>query len=347
MDQNTSTPDGHPQEQLVDGFGRHLTYLRLSITDRCNLRCIYCMPAAGVAKLDHSEILTLEELARVAKAAVKLGVGKIRLTGGEPMLRRDLDVLLDALNRLQPRPDLRITTNGLLLDEKLHLLEKYGVSTINLSLDTLHPERYGAITGIGDGPGREGFAQVLKGLRAALSHGAFAVKLNMVVLAGQNQDELLDFARLTLDHPLAVRFIEYMPVGRHTPFKQDNFVASEQILKTLEPLGSTEELPTRPGDGPARRYRLPGAQGELGVISALSSHFCDACNRLRLRADGRLIPCLFSETGVDLRAVLRGGGDDADLALALQRAAAIKPRCHGQSIQTLNAAGCAMSRLGG
>ncbi len=332
---------------LTDPLGRRLTYLRLSVTDRCNLRCIYCMPQEGVQKLAHGQVLTLEEIARVAKTAVELGVRKIRLTGGEPFLRRDLGVLLLALDSLRPRPDLRLTTNGLLLAEHLPLLTRYGVSTVNVSLDTLDPASFGAITGLGPEQGPGAYEKVWEGIEAALAAPGLEVKLNVVLLAGVNEDQVEAFARLSQERPLAVRFIEYMPVGRRTAYDGSRFVSSAEVLERLGRLGKLEPLPRRPGDGPARRFRLAGARGELGVISAVSNHFCATCNRLRLSAEGWLVPCLMSEARVDLKALLRNGAGDEELSGALLQAAAIKPAGHGQDQGRLKAVGCPMSRLGG
>lgn len=344
-----TTPNSSPGDSrlLVDPFGRRLSYLRLSVTDRCNLRCTYCMPQGGVKKLAHNQVLTLEEIARVAKVAVGLGVEKIRLTGGEPLMRRDLGVLLMALDLLRPRPDLRITTNGLLLEENLPLLLRYGVSTVNVSLDTLNPGDYGAITGIGPDKGPEAFATVWRAIKAALATEKLAVKLNVVLLAGVNEDQAEAFAQFTKELPLAVRFIEYMPVGRHTAYDDSRFISSEDVLQRLRSLGELEQLPNRQGDGPARRFRLPGAKGELGVISAVTSHFCATCNRLRLSAEGCLVPCLLSDATIDLMGILRGSADDARLGDALLQAAANKPMGHGQQLTHLKTAGCPMSRLGG
>ena len=333
--------------RLIDSYGRHLHYLRLSITDRCNLRCMYCMPPEGVKKLHHQEILTLEEIARLADAAVSLGVDKIRLTGGEPLLRSNLGALLARLDGLKPRPDLRITTNGILLEDNLELLAEHGISTLNISLDTLKPERFAAITGISEGHGPKAFERVWGGVEAALASQKFQVKLNMVVLGGVNDDEVADFAQLTRSYPLAIRFIEYMPVGRHTPFAPTRFVSSEQILKDLGSLGETKSLPARPGDGPAKRFKFLDAPGELGVISAISSHFCQVCNRLRLTADGRLVPCLFSDDTIDIKPLLRSGAGIDELAEALMEAARVKPAHHDVGLATLHTSGCAMSRLGG
>lgn len=345
MEQTDKQPT---KDALIDGYGRKLNYLRISVTDRCNFRCQYCMPTGGVRKLTHQEILSLEEITRVAKAAVGAGVEKIRLTGGEPLLRKNIEALLESLDALRPRPDLRITSNGFFLEEKLGALAKYGISTINISLDSLIPSRYGLITGLGEERGAAAYARVWRGINAALESGAFTVKLNMVVLAGENSDELLDFAALTQKYPLAVRFIEYMPVGRHTPFDRQRFMPANQILDILEKgLGKCNNLPVRPGDGPARRYQLEGAPGELGVISAVSSHFCDACNRLRLTADGRLAPCLFSNQTLDVRELLRNGAGRDELVQILSQAAAAKPKGHHQTASAHEGAGCPMSRLGG
>jgi GTP 3',8-cyclase len=332
---------------LVDPFGRRLSYLRLSVTDRCNLRCMYCMPQGGIEKLAHGQVLTLEEIARVAKVAVGLGVEKIRLTGGEPFMRRDLGVLLMALDLLRPRPDLRITTNGLLLKENLPLLIRYGVSTVNVSLDTLNPQDYGAITGLGKEQGPEAFNKVWSAIEAGLAAEKLNVKLNVVLLAGINDDQAEDFARLTREMPLAVRFIEYMPVGRHTAYDESRFISSEEVLQRLSVLGELEALPSNSGDGPARRFRLPGAKGELGVISAVTSHFCATCNRLRLSAEGSLVPCLLSDLKIDLMDLLRGSASDLELGDALLQAAASKPSGHGQALAQLTTTGCPMSRLGG
>ncbi len=347
MTPQSDIPPAASGSQLVDAFGRRLHYLRLSITDLCNLRCLYCMPAGGVEKLEHSQVLRLEELARVARVAVALGVDKIRLTGGEPLLRRGLDQLLAELKAISPRPDLRLTTNGLLLEEKLPLLIDSGVSTVNISLDSLQPETYGRITGLGPEGGEQALAALWRGVEAALKSGALQVKLNVVLLGGVNEEEIVDFASLTLDQPLAVRFIEYMPVGRRTTFEPKRFLPAGEVLERVGEIGAYEDLPARTGDGPAQRYRLAGARGELGIISALSSHFCGSCNRIRLSAEGRLVPCLFSEASVDLRPIIRGGADDEELAQALLQAAHNKPQGHHQEPANLHSAGCQMSRLGG
>ena len=256
-----ATPGG---KSLIDHYGRKLHYLRISLTDRCNLRCIYCMPQKGVAKLAHREVLSLEEMARVARLAVGMGVDKIRLTGGEPLLRRNIEALLKELNALRPRPDLRVTTNALLLADKMPVLKKYGVSTVNISLDTLKPERYGRIVGLKDEFARNAFRKVWKGIETALADGEMKVKLNVVALYGVNDDEIVDFARLTEKMKLAVRFIEYMPVGRHKPFEPEKFLAAKDILEALSGLGPHRKpaQPARRRPGPALPpERHPGRAG--------------------------------------------------------------------------------------
>ena len=336
-----------PAHRLVDNFNRHLNYLRLSIIDRCNLRCIYCMPGGGVPKLSHHQVLTLEEIGRVARVAVGLGVDKIRLTGGEPLLRRNLEALLAQMTALTPRPQLRITTNGYFLADKLQALAAHGVSTVNVSLDTLDPAKFGSIAGLGVSEGEQAHRRIWRGIESALESGLVTVKLNVVLMRGINDDELADFARLTLDRPLAVRFIEYMPVGRYTCYQQEMFLSSQEALDRLEGLPPLSKLERRREDGPAQRLKLAGAVGELGCISAVSSHFCATCNRLRLSADGRLVPCLFSNLDYDLMGLLRGGCTDQELAEGILEGARLKPARHGQAVEHLVAAGRPMSRLGG
>jgi len=333
---------------LIDRFGRRLHYLRLSITDHCNLRCLYCMPSKGIAKLSYKEVLTLEELARFSRIAVKMGIDKIRFTGGEPLVRRNFSSLLKKINMLSPRPDLRLTTNGLLLVENLSMLKEYGISTINVSLDTLRSERYSIITGLDFRDGARVFTRVWAGIEAALASGVFMVKINTVLLAGINEDEVEEFARLTLDLPVVVRFIEYMPVGRCTFFQPCRFLPVEEILRRLRTsIGELILLPSRDGDGPAQRYCFKNSVGELGVISALTSHFCRCCNRIRLSAEGLLVPCLFSDQTLNVKTVLRSRVNDYQLVEILLQAVAIKQERHVQNNLSIYPTGCQMSRLGG
>lgn len=333
---------------LIDSFGRRLNYLRISLTDRCNLRCVYCMPAEGVPKISHDDILRLEEVARVARVAVAMGVEKIRLTGGEPLIRRNLNYLLELLGKLKPRPDIRITTNGMILARRLDDLIAGGVSTINLSLDTLQPDRFASIAGLPPEHGPEALKEILHGLDESLKRPEVKIKLNVVPMAGLNEDELEEFAALAHQKPLAVRFIEYMPVGRRTAYQPDRFISADDVLRRLKRIASLRPLTHDSTDGPARRYKPEGWAGEIGVISAISSHFCDQCNRLRLTSDGYLVPCLFNDRRISLAPILRSGASDEKLAAAIADAALKKPRRHGHTKPDREApSGCQMSRLGG
>jgi len=309
-------------EQLTDTFGRQLNYLRLSVTDRCNLRCRYCMPEAGVSAMGHGDILSYEELLRLSRVACGLGVRKIRITGGEPLVRRGIVEFIARLAELTPRPEIALTTNGTRLAELAAPLRQAGLGRINVSLDTLRPERFAAITR------RSGLEQVLAGLEQAEKVGLGPVKINMVPIAGVNADEIVAFARLTLERPWYVRFIEFMPVSGDLDYRPEQRVTIDQILQQLGSVAPLQEEPRRGPAGPARLFRYPGAPGGLGVIPAVTSHFCSECNRLRVTADGRIRPCLFSETEIDLKVALRSGIDDRQLAGLFLEAAGAKPERH-------------------
>jgi len=307
---------------VLDPFGRSIQYLRLSITDRCNLRCRYCMPEEGVPSLAHGDILSYEELMRIARVAVALGIRKIRVTGGEPLIRRGVVDFIAQLATLPGRPEIVLTTNGLRLAELAVPLKAAGLQRVNVSLDTLRPERFRQLTR------RDGLEQVLAGLTAAEQAGLTPVKVNVIPLKGVNADELLDFARLTLEHPWEVRFIEFMPISPDLEFSPANRIPMADVEQLLMPLGSLEPLPPRESAGPAKRYRLLGARGCIGLIPAVSGHFCPECNRLRVTADGRVRGCLFGNQEVDLKTVLRGEGDDQALADLLREAVGAKPEKH-------------------
>ncbi|MBU0516705.1 MAG: GTP 3',8-cyclase MoaA [Proteobacteria bacterium] len=305
---------------MVDNHHRRLTYLRLSLTDRCNLRCRYCMPPQGLPLLPHREILTYEEMLRLVGLFVGRGVNKIRVTGGEPLLRRGLIDFLSRLKGAAPGVELCLTTNGLLLGDMASALRQTGISRVNVSLDSLDRRRYRDITR------RDALDRVLAGIDASLETGFDPVKINMVPLAGVNDDEIADFGRLSLERPLVVRFIEFMPLGDRSGWRPEMVVPTEEVMNRLKPLGGLEPIERRPEDGPARRFRIKGAPGEVGFISAMTDHFCPSCNRLRVTAEGRLRPCLLSDAEVDLKAALRDGRSDAELAELLTRAAGLKPR---------------------
>ena len=303
-------------------FDRTINYLRLSITDRCNLRCRYCMPAAGVPSLDHNEILSYEELLAVAAAAVDLGVGKIRVTGGEPLVRKGVVEFIRQLAALPGSPEVVLTTNGLLLAEMASDLAAAGLARVNVSLDTLRTERFARISR------REGLDRVLAGLEAAERAGLAPLKINMIPLAGINDDEIVDFARLTLQRSLDVRFIEFMPFDENLEDFAGLRLLMAAIMEELSRLGILLPVTTEGPVGPARLFQYPGAAGKIGIIPAMSGHICGKCNRLRVTADGRIKPCLLGDEEIDLRRVLRSGGGSEDIKVVLQQAADAKPERH-------------------
>ncbi len=346
----------------TDSLGRRIDYLRIAITDRCNLRCIYCMPEEGVPWKPRESILSYEEIERFARIAVGEGISKIRLTGGEPLVRPGVVDFIRNLRELTGIESIALTTNGTLLPRYTEDLVRAGLSRVNVSLDSLDPEVFARMTRGGR------LDEVLAGIDAALSAGMSPIKLNVVVVRSLNQD-LLAFARMTLDRPLHVRFIEYMPVGDDAEagpaheggacagdsdafhWTMDDHVPSAEALESLSSateaagLGRPEPVARddAPGGwGPARYYRLEGAQGTLGVISPLSAHFCGECNRLRLTADGMLRTCLFSDDEIDVRTVLRTGTDE-DVRLLIKGALESKPESHQMRIGTLRR----MSQIGG
>jgi len=310
---------------MIDQWGRKINYMRVSVTDRCNLRCVYCMPLTGVKLGPHHEYLSYEELLRVIKAAVALGIDRIRVTGGEPLVRRDVVKFLAQLKPLGVT-DLSLSTNGLLFTAMAKDLKAAGVDRVNISLDTLRPDRFTRIARLAGSP-----ADVLAAVDAALELGMEPVKLNMVVIRGWNDDEMADMARLTLDKPLHMRFIEVMPFSEAYTFTWENLVpAAEMRERLMDEFGDLE--PVREGvrgNGPAKYWRLPGAKGTVGFISAVTECFCDGCNRIRLSADGKINPCLGHVHEVDLKSVIRNPSKtDEDLKTALADAILKKPREH-------------------
>ncbi len=311
-----------PSEELVDREKRHLTYLRISITDRCNLRCLYCTPEGRIPKLPHKEILSLEEILRVVKVGIRLGIRKIRITGGEPMVRKGWLSLLERLGGIPQLEDISLTSNGILLAENAQRIFDAGIHRINISLDTLIPEKYAHITGY------DQFERVWAGIRKAHEIGFDPIKINAVAMRGINDDEILDLARLSLENPFHIRFIEYMPIGNSRSTTEDQLLTPE----LQERIGTLGELIPLNGsghnDGPAKRFRIAGAKGEVGFVSAVSHHFCDRCNRLRLTADGKLRACLLSDQYVPLKAALRSGASDDQLARCFREAVNQKAARH-------------------
>jgi cyclic pyranopterin phosphate synthase len=325
--------------KLIDAYGRRINYLRLSVTDRCNLRCCYCMPAEGVAKLEHSELLSYEELFRVASACVAQGIEKIRVTGGEPLVRKGLTGFLGRLSAIPGLRELVLTTNGVLLEELAKPLRDAGVARLNISLDSLKPETFARITRGGD------LARVLNGIAAAERAGFPPVKINMVVMRGVNDDEILDFAALSLDKPYTVRFIEYMPTLRDQGWNAQCMAGSEILARIAErypllPLVGAEMA------GPARNFKIEGAAGAIGIITPISGHFCESCNRIRVTAAGVVRGCLFSDHGIDLKPLLESP-DPVPLRETVRRIVTEKPGRHHLSEEGAELRRVNMSGIGG
>ncbi len=306
---------------LSDSFQRPINYLRISVTDRCNLRCVYCMPAEGVDLMAHYDILTYEEIHTVVKAAAEMGVNKVRLTGGEPLVRAGLSDLIRLLAGIDAIDDISLTTNGILLAQHAAELKEAGLHRVNISLDTLKPERFRQITRCGS------LENTLEGIEAAMAAGLTPVKINVVVMAGVNDEELADFAAKTVSDGWHVRFIEYMPVNGDESLA-GKLVSVSEMRESIESLGKLEPWKVEVGNGPAKYYRLPGAAGTIGFITPITEHFCYRCNRLRLTADGKLRPCLLSEEEIDLKEPLRSGASVLELKNLIEKAIASKPEGH-------------------
>jgi cyclic pyranopterin phosphate synthase len=321
----------------LDSFGRSINYLRISVTDRCNLRCIYCMPPEGIPQISHSEILSYEEIQTVVQAAAELGINKIRLTGGEPLVRADLPNLVRMLSQIEGIEELSLTTNGMFLKKYALELKQAGLSRINVSLDTLKPDKFRYITRLGE------LKTVLEGIEAAKEAGFEPVKINTVIMRGINDDEVLDFARMTYEDGWHVRFIELMP------FKGvAEFVPSIELRQHISLLGKLEPCASITGNGPAVYYRLAGARGTIGFINPLTEHsFCSRCNRMRLTSDGKLRPCLLGEDEIDLKTPLRNNASMEELKRLILKAIASKPEHHhleGGNVRLVNRK---MSQIGG
>lgn len=324
--------------ELIDSYGRKINYLRLAVTDRCNLRCQYCMPAEGIPKLTHQDILSYEELLLLARAAVSLGIEKIRVTGGEPLVRKGIVEFLTQLSSIAGLKHLVLTTNGLLLEEMAGDLRQAGVQRLNISLDSLQPEIFKRITRCGD------LARVMAGIGAAERAG-LPVKLNVVVMRGINDAEILDFAKLSFDKPYVVRFIEYMPTIKEDHW-QSLVVPGREILDRIEQEFVCKGIDHAELAGPAQNYKIEGALGSFGLITPLSGHFCAACNRIRMTSSGKVWSCLFSEQQYDLKPFLQSK-DATAVKVALRRIICDKPEKHRISCSEAEHQAFAMSSIGG
>lgn len=312
---------------LIDKYGRHVTYVRLSITDRCDFRCTYCM-AEKMTFLPRQEVMSLEESLQVAQAFVSLGVSKLRLTGGEPLVRKNVMWLIERLGALPGLENLVLTTNGSQLDRFALPLKTAGVKRLNISLDTLNAERFRAITRIGE------LSRVLRGIEAATAAGFRRTKLNTVMMRGTNDDEFVDLVRFAVDHQLDISFIEEMPLGE-IHGRSKTYISSEE---TREMIGRHYQLipSTESSGGPARYWRIPGSESRIGFISPHSHNFCDSCNRVRVTAKGELYPCLGQNDALNLLPVLRANGGEAALRQAIIDSMGIKPFGHDFTQQMNN-----------
>lgn len=300
-------------EQSREKSNRIINYLRLSITDRCNLRCMYCMPEEGIDFIPHGEILTYEEILHLVRISIQSGIRKVRLTGGEPLVRKGFIGFLDSLCNIEELNEITLTTNGVLLKDFAAEIRDCGICRINISLDSLKPERFFHVTG------RDCFDKVWEGIQEVERLGFNPIKINVVAMKGMNDDEILDFARLTLEKPFHIRFIEYMPLGENNSWNSQKFIPTKEIFDRILTLGDLKPVMHNPSDGPAERYVLEGSKGEIGFIGALSNHFCDSCNRLRLTAEGHLRSCLFSDKETDIKTPLRNGQGDAHILSMIRR----------------------------
>ena len=321
---------------------RVINYLRLSVTDRCNLRCMYCMPEEGVNFVPHDAILSYEEMLHLVELCVRKGIRKVRLTGGEPLVRKGFMDFLKNLGKTEGLDEISLTTNGVLLKEFAAGIREAGILRVNISLDTLQPERFFRITG------RDLFKQVWEGILEAEQAGFNPIKINVVAIKGVNDDEIVDFASLTFEKPYHIRFIEHMPINGSGGWGHDRFISSNEILNKVESLGEIRRIENGSNlDGPANRFIFKKGIGEIGLIEAMSNHFCGACNRLRLTADGHLRSCLFSDNEIDIIGPLRQGKDDDTILELIEKAIGEKPENHEILSQEPRKCVRRMSSIGG
>ena len=326
---------------MIDRWNRKIDYIRISVTDRCNLRCIYCMPEEGVEARPHEEILTYDEILRLCRCFLIFGINKIKITGGEPLVRKDIAVLIGQLKALEGMKEVTLTTNGMLLEQHLTELVSSGLDGVNISLDTLDPLKYQLITK------KDAFMEVRSGIEKALKYEKLKVKINCVPFSDTDQKDLIDIAGLAKNSRLGVRFIEMMPIGLGKNF---TYYSEEAIIAILEEAyGAFEPVNAVLGNGPAHYYSVPGFEGKIGFISALSHKFCNECNRVRLTSEGYLKTCLQYEHGTDLKTILRGDREDSYLEQMIGKTIYEKPVSHNfkgdnpQGAYELDG----MSRIGG
>ena len=329
-----------PNSKLIDRCNRKLNYLRISITDRCNLKCIYCVPYDFIPKLPHKEILSYEEILHIVRISVRLGISKVRITGGEPLVRKGVYDFLEQLTKIQGLLDISLTTNGVLLKDNINKIKSAGIKRINISLDTLNRKKFRQIAGY------DFFNQIWEGIELAQKMGFDPIKINVVPLKGVNYDELLDIAALSIAYPFHIRFIEYMPMGTNQ-MEIDRHLLFPEIKKQINQLGKLIPVEKGMNDGPAERFKFESARGEIGFIRPISRHFCNTCNRLRLTASGQLRPCLMSDVQVDLKTPLRKGCSDDELTEVFLKAVRLKPSEHNLSVDHPAGVSAQMCAIGG
>jgi cyclic pyranopterin phosphate synthase len=305
---------------MKDQFGRTVQYLRVSVTDKCNLRCVYCMPMEGLPWLKREDLLSYEEIEQVLRVMAPMGLERVRITGGEPLVRQDLPELVKLIAGVPGIRDISLSTNAVLLADQAEALRSAGVQRLNVSLDSLQPDRVDAIA---RRPGS--YPKIMEGLDAAERVGFAPIKVNVVLIRGQNDDEIRDFAEITRERPWHVRFIEMMPTGANLELSASQFVSCTEALRQVSEIDQLEPVAGPFGNGPARYYQFPGAPGTIGVITPMSHNYCDRCNRMRLTADGQLRPCLFGHIQTNLRDPLRAG---QDLVPLIEDTLRIKPERH-------------------
>ncbi len=326
---------------MQDGFGRRIEYLRVSVTDKCNLRCVYCMPLEGLDWLRRDELLSYEEIHEIVATMAPLGLRRVRITGGEPLVRRDLPELVGMISAVQGIEDVSLSTNAVLLAQHADALRDAGLDRVNISLDSLREDRVDALA---RRPGS--FPKIMAGFDAAERVGFAPLKVNVVLMRGRNDDEITDFAEITRERPWHVRFIEIMPTGANLELSTENYISCREALRRVREVGELEAAEGPTGNGPATYYRFPGAPGTVGVITPMSHNFCDRCNRMRLTADGQLRPCLFGDLQTDLRTALRAGDP---LEPLIRETLRIKPERHHLEQGSAGGSGglVALSQTGG
>lgn len=305
---------------MIDQFGRTVQYLRVSVTDKCNLRCVYCMPMEGLPWLKREDLLSYEEIEQIVRVMAPMGLERVRITGGEPLVRQDLPELVKLIRKVPGIRDLSLSTNAVLLADQADALKAAGIDRMNVSLDSLRADR---VDSIARRPGS--YPKIMEGLDAAEEAGFAPIKINVVLIKGQNDDEIRDFAEITRERPWHIRFIEMMPTGANLELSASQFVSCTEALRQVREIDALEPVAGPFGNGPARYYQFAGAPGTIGVITPMSHNYCDRCNRMRLTADGQLRPCLFGHIQTNLRDPLRAG---ADLVPLIEETLRIKPERH-------------------